>query len=63
MTTCPDNSTECLLRAILEANSGYNWNPITFAFTAAIGALALIIAILTIFQGALAARPGTTESE
>ncbi len=58
MAICPDNSTQCLLRAILEANSGYNWNPITFAVTAAIGVLALIIAVLTVFQGALAAGPG-----
>src|SRR5271154_535691 len=58
MDPCPDNSTECLLRAILEANSGYNWNPLSVGITAAIGVLALIIAILTVFQGALAAGPG-----
>ncbi|KAK5116254.1 hypothetical protein LTR62_008581 [Meristemomyces frigidus] len=58
MATCPDNSTECLLRALLDANSGFNWNPLNFAFTAAIGALALIIACTTVFQGLLAAGPG-----
>lgn len=58
MVACPDNSTECLLRAILEINSGYNWNPVTFAFTAAIGALALVIALFMVLQGALAAGPG-----
>src|SRR5271170_3257770 len=62
MDPCPDNSTECLLRAILEANSGYNWNPLNVGITAAIGVLALVIAILTVFQGALAAGPGRLKS-
>lgn len=71
MTICPDNSTECLLRALLEDNSTralltelidatsrFNWDPLNFAITAAIGVLALIVACLTIFQGLLAAGPG-----
>jgi len=71
MPLCPDNSTECLLRALLEDNSTrvllqeildgsnkFNWDPLNFAVTAAIGILALIIACLTIFQGLLAAGPG-----
>lgn len=58
-TICPDNSTECLLRAILEAQpSGFNWDPLNFGFTAAIGLLALIIAIITVFQSLLGAGPG-----
>jgi hypothetical protein len=54
---CPDNSTECLLRAILNAqpSPGFDWNPLNFAFTAAIGVLALAVAITTVFQGFLSA--------
>ncbi|KIW13255.1 hypothetical protein PV08_08442 [Exophiala spinifera] len=72
MSICPDNSTECLLRAlvsevnasralledILDSTSHFNWDPLNFAFTAAIGALALIIACITVFQSLLAAGPG-----
>lgn len=71
MSICPDNSTECLLRALLEdnstrdllqeildASSKFNWDPLNFAITAAIGALALIVACVTVFQGLLAAGPG-----
>ncbi|KIX04728.1 uncharacterized protein Z518_05598 [Rhinocladiella mackenziei CBS 650.93] len=71
MSICPDNSTECLLRALLNDNSTqallreildstnrFNWDPLNFAFTAAIGALALLIACVTVFQGLLAAGPG-----
>jgi len=71
MSICPDNSTECLLRALLEDNSTrallqelinttsrFNWDPLNFAITAAIGVLALIVACLTVFQGLLAAGPG-----
>lgn len=36
----------------------HEWDPITFTFTAAIGALALIVALITVFQGLLAAGPG-----
>ena len=38
--------------------SGYNWNPPTFGATVAIGILAVIIAMMTVFQGALTAGPG-----
>lgn len=58
MTTCPDDSTECLLRAILDAQSGYNWDPLNFAFTAAIGFLALVLAVVIVFQGLLSAGTG-----
>lgn len=58
MVECPENTvntTECLLRAILEAQSGFDWDPLNFAFTAAIGVLALIVAAITVFQGLLTA--------
>ena len=55
---CPNNSTECLLRALLDTQSGFNWDPLNFAFTAAIGVLALVIAGVTVFQGLLSAGPG-----
>ena len=71
MAVCPDNSKECLLRAILadnstqalfqrllDADSRFNWDPLNFAFTAAIGMLALLFACVTVFQGLLAAGPG-----
>jgi hypothetical protein len=56
----PDNSTECLLRAILNAQPppAYDWSPPNFAFTAAIGVVALAIAITTVF---LNAGPGNLE--
>lgn len=68
---CADNSTICLLRALLndntsrlileqliEANNEYNWNPVTLGFTVAIGVLAFVVAVVTVFQGCLAAGPG-----
>lgn len=55
---CLTNSTDCLLRAILDANSGYNWNPLNFAFTAALSILGFIVATVTLVQGLLAAGPG-----
>ncbi|KAG4436892.1 hypothetical protein IFR05_007618 [Cadophora sp. M221] len=55
---CPENSTECLLRALITAQDQYNWDPLTFGFTVAIGILAFIVATLTVFQGILAAGPG-----
>ena len=57
-TVCPDNSTECLLRALLEAQNEFNWDPATFAVTVVIGALALLVAMATVFQGLLGAGPG-----
>ncbi|KAF3167854.1 hypothetical protein TWF788_011088 [Orbilia oligospora] len=59
---CPgENATECLLRALLEAQlaakNEINWDPISLGFTAIIGILALLFAILTVVQGVLAAGP------
>lgn len=60
---CPaDNSSEaiaCLLRQICaNTQSNWDWDPLNFAITAAIGVLALIVACVTVFQGLLAAGPG-----
>ncbi|KAK0739048.1 hypothetical protein B0T21DRAFT_135979 [Apiosordaria backusii] len=70
--TCPEdaNSTDCLLRLVLaaldkqaaDAAEEYNWDPITFAFTASIGILAALLAILTIYQAVLASGPGRRKS-
>lgn len=56
--TCPDNSTECLLRAILDADSGYNWDPVNFGFTAAFTTIAFIVSVIALFQNFIAAGPG-----
>jgi hypothetical protein len=55
---CPANSTDCLLRALIDANSGYNWNPLNFAFTAALSILGFVVATVTLISGLLAAGPG-----
>jgi hypothetical protein len=55
---CTPNSTDCLLRALVDLNSGYNWNPLNFAFTAALSVLGFIVATVTLIQGLLAAGPG-----
>lgn len=57
MATCTDNSTECLLQKVVaaleQANSVYNWNPVTFAVTVVIGVIALWFALLPVLQGIL----------
>lgn len=55
---CPTNSTDCLLRALVDANSGYNWNPLNFAFTAALSILGFVVATGALLQSLLAAGPG-----
>ncbi|TGJ72716.1 hypothetical protein EYR41_004591 [Orbilia oligospora] len=62
LDVCPgENATECLLRALLAAQldtkNEINWDPISLGFTAIIGVLALLFAILTVVQGVLAAGP------
>ena len=57
-TNCPNNDTDCLLRALVDVNSGFNWNPLNFAFTAALSILGFVVAIVTLIQGLLAAGPG-----
>jgi hypothetical protein len=57
MASCNDNSTECLLQQVVaalnEANNEYNWNPVTFAITLAIGVIALWFALLPVLQGVI----------
>lgn len=63
MSACPSDSSQdtiaCLLRSI-SSNTvpDWNWDPLNFAVTAAIGILALVVALITVFQGVLAAGPG-----
>lgn len=66
---CSLNTTECILETLaavleeLRAQRGeYNWDPLTFGVTAVIGILALVIAVLTVGQGLLAAGPGRLKS-
>ncbi|KAM5346962.1 hypothetical protein ACJ41O_009967 [Fusarium nematophilum] len=66
---CALNTTECILKAVAsilsevqDQNSEYNWDPVTFAFTAVIGLVALVFAGLTIVQTLLAAGPGRIKS-
>ena len=57
--TCPSNSTECLLRAIISnTDQGYNWNPLNFAFTAALSILAFVVAVVGLLQALVSAGPG-----
>ncbi|KAF4456689.1 hypothetical protein F53441_1245 [Fusarium austroafricanum] len=66
--TCPENgnSTDCLLRQVLQAlerqkidkDSEYNWNPINFGFTVPIGIFAAIFALIASYQAILAAGVG-----
>jgi len=57
---CPDNSTECLLRALIEttANQTSPWEARSFGVSVAIGVAAFLISFVAIFQGLLAAGPG-----
>ena len=63
LSSCPTgNSTEtilCLLSLISDnTQPGWDWNPLNFSVTLCIGILALIVAVITVFQGLLAAGPG-----
>ncbi|EXF82649.1 hypothetical protein CFIO01_10782 [Colletotrichum fioriniae PJ7] len=65
---CPENqnSTDCLLRALLNVlaeqkqapHEGIDWDPITFGFTLLIGLVASMIALATVFQAVLAGGKG-----
>ncbi|KAK4232630.1 hypothetical protein QBC38DRAFT_463337 [Podospora fimiseda] len=60
------NSTDCLLRLVVDAldkqfqeqSNEFNWDPISFAFTAPVGIFALLFAALTIWQAVLASGTG-----
>ncbi|KAK2596443.1 hypothetical protein N8I77_013333 [Diaporthe amygdali] len=65
---CPENSnsTDCLLRALLQLlkeyreadNAEIDWDPINFAFTVLIGLIAILFALATILQAIFAAGKG-----
>ncbi|KAI1070918.1 hypothetical protein LB507_010946 [Fusarium sp. FIESC RH6] len=66
---CSFNTSECILETIAsilsevqEKNSEYDWDPLTFVFTAIIGVIAIMFAALTALQAFLAAGPGRTKS-
>ena len=58
MVVCPDNSTECLLKVLVEDSSQLNWNPLNFAFTAILSILAPGLALASLLQAFLASGPG-----
>ncbi|KAK3998286.1 hypothetical protein QBC44DRAFT_1586 [Cladorrhinum sp. PSN332] len=70
-STCPENlnSTDCLLRLVLTAIEkerdqpfAFNWDAITFGFTAPIGIFAAVFAAVTIYQAILASAGGRRKS-
>ncbi|RYP45564.1 hypothetical protein DL768_008113 [Monosporascus sp. mg162] len=71
-STCPENenSTDCLLRVLLQVLAGhatadngkFDWDPITFGFTVPIGIIAALFTLVTVFQAVLAAGPGRRKS-
>ena len=46
------------IKCLLTSGSEYNWDPLTFRFTATIGIIAAILAILAVWQGLLNAGVG-----
>jgi hypothetical protein len=58
MSRCYGNETNCLLGELVDQGDGFDWNPLNFAFTAALSSLALLVAFLALLQGLLAAGPG-----
>ncbi|KAK1477225.1 hypothetical protein CCUS01_05043 [Colletotrichum cuscutae] len=69
ISTCPQdsNSTDCLLRTLVQILNGsqkaddakYDWDPITFAFTVIVGAVALLFALVPIVQTIIAPGQGS----
>ncbi|KAI0436506.1 hypothetical protein F4803DRAFT_222370 [Xylaria telfairii] len=65
VSSCPEdaNSTDCLLRLVLQRlddhYAEYDWDPITFGFTAPVGILAALFAAFTIYQAIIAASQGS----
>lgn len=68
VSQCPENSnsTDCLLRSLLEflteyreaENAAVDWDPINFAFTLLIGIIAVLFALATIIQAIFTAGKG-----
>ncbi|KAF4454632.1 hypothetical protein F53441_2866 [Fusarium austroafricanum] len=62
ITDCILETITSILSEIQEQNNEYNWDPLTFVFTAIIGIIAIIFAALTAFQALLTAGSGRTKS-
>ncbi|KAI0110486.1 hypothetical protein GGR51DRAFT_511399 [Nemania sp. FL0031] len=64
-SNCPEgaNSTDCLLRALLQSTNGhfgeYNWDPIAFGFTVPVGIIAALFAAFTIYQAVTTTSRGS----
>jgi hypothetical protein len=65
MIGCPHNNTECILQAVVallnevrEKNAEFNWDPLSFVFTAVTGVVAACFAGIAILQAFFAADPG-----
>lgn len=68
ISQCPENSnsTDCLLRSLLQLlkdyreadNAATDWDPISFAFTLLIGLVALLFALAAVMQAIFAAGNG-----
>ena len=65
------NSTDCLLRSLIKLiedhnsseDAEFNWDPITFAFTASIGVLATVLTLIAVFQAFLTASTGRRKAD
>jgi len=57
-----DNSTDCLLRALLDAfnsqTDAFDWDPLNFAFTLVVGVAALFFAAITLCQAIMSGATG-----
>ncbi|KAI0812932.1 hypothetical protein GGR55DRAFT_703640 [Xylaria sp. FL0064] len=70
--TCPEdaNSTDCLLRVLLDFlekkakdnDEKFDWDPVTFGFTAPVGILAAVFGLISIIVATIAAGPGRRKS-
>ncbi|KAL2135944.1 hypothetical protein VTI74DRAFT_6172 [Chaetomium olivicolor] len=66
---CPLNTTECIFQAVValldqvrEQNAQFDWDPLSFVFTAVTGVAAACFAAITIVQALFAAGPGRLKS-
>lgn len=70
---CPENqnSTDCLLKALLDAvgqqgkaeDAEFNWDPLSFGFTAPVGILAALFTFMTVVQMIVSSGPGRRRSD